>query len=1017
MALSKGNVPINFAQGLDTKTDPKQVQLGKFLRLQNTVFNKAGRLTKRNGYGSLTALPDSDSTNLTTFNGNLTAISDVLTAYAQGSNTWVEKGSIEPVDISTLPLIRSNLNQSQVDCAIASNGLICTVYTDSTGAAASYKYVIADSVTGQNIVAPTLIAGSSGTTTGSPRVFLLGAYFIIVFTTVIMATSHLQYIAVSTSNPSNVTAAAELTSSYVSATTLSWDAVVSGTKLYFAYNTTTGGQSIKVSSLSTTFSVATAVTYATEIATIMSLTADESIAGSPIIYVSYYDLASTSGKTLAVDRDLNSVLAPTSTITATTVKNLTSTAINGVCRLFYEVSNSYSYSSSITGDSSNITNFIRMNTLTVAGVLGTPSVLKRSVGLASKAFLINSTAYMLAIYVSAYQPTYFLLKQDGSIVAKLAYSNGGGYYTTGLPSATVSDSTVQVTYLIKDLVAAANKEQGSTNPAGVYSQTGINLATLDIGSSTLVTAEIGNDLLLTGGFLWSYDGYTPVENGFHLWPDHVGVTTSGAGGFITAQQYYYQATYEWSDNQGNVFRSAPSVPVTITTTGATSSNTLKVPTLRLTAKTANPVKIVIYRWSTAQQTYYQVTSISSPTLNDPTVDSITYVDTLADSSIIGNNILYTTGGVLENIGGSAMDSVTLYKSRLVGIMSEDKNLLGYSKQVIETTPVEMSDLLTTYVAPTTAAQGNTGPMRCLSALDDKLVIFKDNAIYYITGTGPDNTGANNDFSEPTFITATVGCDNQQSIVFMPSGLMFQSDKGIWLLDRSLSTSYIGAPVESFTQAGTVQSAVNVPGTNQVRFTLDSGVTLMYDYYYGQWGVFTNVPAISSTLYQGKHTYLNSRGQVFQETPGLYIDGSSPVLIGFTTSWLNLAGVQGFERAYEFFLLGTYITPHKLTISIAYDYNSSPTQITQITPDNYSGTYGSGGGVYGTTSPYGGVADLEQWRIFLSQQKCQAFQISIDETFDPSIGAAAGAGLTLSGLDITVGVKGGTPKIRASRQAG
>ena len=33
----------------------------------------------------------------------------------------------------------------------------------------------------------------------------------------------------------------------------------------------------------------------------------------------------------------------------------------------------------------------------------------------------------------------------------------------------------------------------------------------------------------------------------------------------TAQQYYYQVTYEWQDNQGNQYRSAPSIPVTATT--------------------------------------------------------------------------------------------------------------------------------------------------------------------------------------------------------------------------------------------------------------------------------------------------------------------------------------------------------------------------------------------------------------------------------------------------------------------
>ena len=83
----------------------------------------------------------------------------------------------------------------------------------------------------------------------------------------------------------------------------------------------------------------------------------------------------------------------------------------------------------------------------------------------------------------------------------------------------------------------------------------------------------------------------------------------------------------------------------------------------------------------------------------------------------------------------------------------------------------------------------------------------------------------------------------------PQGLMFEfaSEAGnqIWTLGRDLSTQYTGAPVEGLTTNATVKSAVNVPGTNQVRFTLDTGITLMYDYYYQQWGTFVNIPAISS----------------------------------------------------------------------------------------------------------------------------------------------------------------------------
>lgn len=1009
MALQKQPINISFAEGLDLKSDPKQVRPGKFLRLVNSIFTKMGLLQKRNGYAELPSLPDSSSILGTTFNGNLTAVGPNFQAYSQGSQTWVNKGAFHAVGLETLPLVRSNLNQTQTDTAVALNGLVCTVFTETGGTTSpAYKYVVADSTTGQNIVAPTFIVPSSGAVTGSPRVFLLGNYFIVVFTVTISAANHLQYIAINTTMPTSVTAADDLSTTYTAASTVNFDGVVANNNLYLAWNGSDGGGAIRMTFLTSTLTQGNTVIFTGKSATIMSVTADTT-SSTPTIYAAFYKTSGTAGYVLAVDPQLTTVLAPTQIISSGTVLNITSSAQNAVCTVLYELSNAYSYDSGIK------TNIVKSITITQAGSVGALLTSSRALGLASKSFIVGEVIYYLGVYNSLFQPTYFLMNLAGNVISRLAYSNGGSYYVLGLPSVSVNATTAQLSYFYKDLVEAANKDQGAVTAAGVYSQTGINLATYSIGDADIVTAEIGGNLNLTGGFLWAYDGYIPVEQNFFLWPDSIELTTATTGGFLAAQQYFYQVTYEWSDNQGNVFRSAPSVPVTITTTGSTSTVTVNVPTLRLTYKIANPVKIVIYRWSAAQETYYQVTSITTPTLNDATVDSIAFVDTLADASIIGNNILYTTGGVVENVGAPSFRDISLFKSRLFGIDSEDTNLLWFSKQVIEATPVEMSDLFTQYIAPTTGAQGSTGGLTCAAPLDDKLILFKRDAAYYIVGTGPDNTGANNDFSEPVFITSTVGCSNKKSIVFIPQGLMFQSDKGIWLLGRDLSTQYIGAPVEDFNQYE-VQSAVNIPGTNQVRFTLSNGVTLMYDYYFSQWGTFEGVPAISSTLYQNLHTYIDSFGRVFQESPGLFLDGSAPVLMSFTTSWLNLAGLQGYERAYYFYLLGTYISPHKLVLQISYDYQSGITQQTIISPFNYNAPWG-GDKTWGASTPWGGTATLEQWKIHLQRQTCQAFQITMNEVFDASYGTTAGAGLTLSGINCAVGIKKGWRPLGQQRSAG
>lgn len=1020
MNIQKETLPINFAKGVDQKSDPWQVSPDRFQALQNTVFNKIGLLTKRNGFGLLSTVTDSTVASIKTYQENLTAIGTSFYAYNEDKASFVNKGAFAPLSLEVLSLIKNSLPQIQCDSATASNGAVCTVYTENNNGTKAYKYAVLDGTTGQILIAPAAIAPTAGSVTGSPRVFVLGPYFVIVFTATITGTEHLQYVAISY-NSFVVNTAVDLSSAYTSATTVNFDGYVANNKLYLAWNSS-GGAGILMAYLTSSLVFSSTVNRdAAHSATIMSVCSD-----GTYVYVSYYNLGTTAGYVFVTDENLNVVRAATNWIAAGTILNVASAAISGTVTIFYETSNAYSYDGAIP------TNFVNYKTVIAStGVVSAAVPVKRSVGLASKAFIVDSVIYVLTAFQSPYQPSYFLVSASGNIISELAYQNGGGYLTLGLPQVTVTDTVASIAYLFKDFIASQNiGATGVNQTANIYFQTGVNQVNFTIGGVNVYTSELGQTLNATGGFLWSYDGSAAFENGFFVYPDSIEATWSAIGGSIVAKPdgatntnaYFYQVTYEWTDNQGNRYRSAPSIPISVTTTGAlsTGSITVNVPTLRLSYKTN--VTLNIYRWSVAQQSYFQVTSVTAPTVNNAAVDSIAYVDTLADASILGNTLLYTTGGVIEHTSTPSPNAVTIFDDRLWIVNAENPNVLWYSKQAIQNTPVEMSDLFTIYISPTQSAQGATGPITAIAPLDDKLVIFKKDAIYYMNGTGPDNTGSNSQYSQPIFITSTVGSENPNSIVFIPGGLLFQSDKGIWLLGRDLNTQYVGNPVEDYTNEATVNSAANIPATTQVRFTMSSGVTLVYDYFFEQWSTFVNAPAISSTIYQGQHTLLTPYSQILQETPGLYVDSSNPVLISFTTSWLNMMGIQGYLRAYFFYLLGEYKSPHKLQVSIAYDYSTGPTQVSLIQPTNFSGVYGGpdpnpGTGLdpsdpYGQDSVYGGGqltddsarGSVEQWRVFLAKQRCQSFQITVQEIYDPSFGVPPGEGLSMSGINIVFGSK-------------
>lgn len=1091
--IAQQPVTINFSQGVNLKTDPWQVPMGQFLELINSVFTTQGQLRKRNGYELLTTILDAST--ITTYIDNLVSLGTSLELFSNDSNQVINTGAIQPMGLSVLPMVRSATGQTTVDAVIAPNGLSLEAWLDTDG---NSYYQINDSVTGGTIVPKVSITTGTDINATLPRVSVVGNYFIINYLSTVSGNPSLRYIAIPFNLPNHpftpVTISTAITS--ISAAYDSLSVLVNAGFVYLAWE---DAGVIKLASISNSLSVSTVTTLASAPADLISLAWDYT---NSRLWLSFYNSGTNTIKAAAYSSSLAPILATTTVVSAITVnKGLTSTATNGILTIFYEVSNFYGYDAALRTD------YLSKNTITIGGSVGTPSIILRSVGLASKAALLSTTNYMLVTYSSAYQPTYFLINDSGKVIGKLAYSNGGGYLINQImPQINVSlnsksQTVFKVGYLFKDFLASiaspqgplaldvgTDKTMGASAPP-IYTQTGINIATWTFGAP-VASAETGRVLHMGVGFPLMFDGVKPVEHQFHLWPDALEVSTSNTGGGISAQQYFYQGIYNWTDGQGNPQYSAPSIPVSVTaiagspltfqsvflsgvssitvssatglfvgqvitdattggniqanttitsivgttvtlslpTAGASAvspgdtlqtvnraTNTIYFPTLRLTDKTTNKVRLNLYRWSQANQNFYEVTSVSSPTLNDPSVDYITITDTLNDASVIGNSLIYTTGGVVEDIAAPSFSVSTMFDDRL-WILSAEDGSLWYSKQVLPGTGVEFSDLFTYYAAPIQGAQGSTGTPTAICPMDTELIIFKKEAMSYINGTGPDNTGNGSTYSAtPIYISGTVGCDNPNSIVQTDMGLMFQSDKGLWLLSRGLQPEYIGAPVERLVIGFVVESANVIPGTTQVRFIMNSGITLMFDYYYKQWGWFTNTPGVSATLYQGLHTYLDKYGRILQETPNKYLDVDTPVCMSFLSNWIQLQGLSGYQRLLELQILGSYITPHTLNVEFAYNYGPLMEQA-EIEPINFTGTFGSDD-FFTQTSPYAGPGNLEQWRVQNSFQQCQSFQISIQERYDSTKDVMAGAGLTLSAFTAIVGVTKSYRPVKAATTVG
>lgn len=707
------------------------------------------------------------------------------------------------------------------------------------------------------------------------------------------------------------------------------------------------------------------------------------------------------------------------------VSNIASIASGSFLQSFYETSTYYSqflYSQSLEVRSDNIIH----RTVTSAGVVGSETIIGPDLGLASKPFFMNGSIYLLGASQDLLQPTYFLINSTGSVISQFAYGNGGGYCYYGIPSVTTNGPTVSASYLRQDLLVPKNTPTVSSSAVMLlsspyYSQSGINQISFSFTASSITAKQAGNVLSVNGGFLWTFDGSNIFENNFFLYPNAYGIILPSASGSSTAaigpplqpQTFQYQVTFESMDGQGNFYRSAPGIGNTLSNQGLTGSLVMELaismPRLGYRLGEQNPVNITVYRWSQAQPIFYKLISFAytgsailssvssslyvSSAFNGLigsgkvglTTDSVVLWDVTPDSKIVGNEILYTSGNVVEDSPSPSFIAMDIWDERVWGISAED-GTLWFSKPLVQDAPVEMNgNDFTLYVPPNQTSQGTFQSPLCLAPLDGNQIIFCKSSLLFINGTGPDATDANSQYSEPIQIPSQVGCSNPNSIVQTPYGIMFQSDNGIWKLGRDLSVQYVGKEVESFNSVS-VTNAICVPGTNEVRFALSNGTRLVYDMLAQQWGEF-QVPGVniqSGTIVNNTDTILSTTGQVFQEQQGIYLDGTNPITMGFATGWINLSGLQGYARAYYLQILATFQSPHTYTMGIAYDYNPSIVQTATINPYN---TIGSG-------------SQVEQWQVWFKQQQCQSIQL----TFNEISSGSAGAGLIISGMSLTYGKK-------------
>lgn len=1009
MSLEKQIVPVLLGQGVDQKTDKKTLAT-KFSELKNAYLNKTNRLDKRFGSKILsnstqTGLKLTNGRALATFQNELLQQSDNrLYSWSPSQDTWLDRGPSYSVAVATDQIVNKTKNILQCDSAETLDSRLVAYLEDFDGNPlnVTLRWTLIDKKSGA-----ILIADKQQDDTGCKNVRCLafGNFFYIFY---LDDASHLLGCII---NP--------LTGAVMNTLNIATDNTAAGIydvlnfsdkRIAFLYGRTANMRFLWLDLNLNQLTGVLAPFTISEVGTVLGL----GPAGNATIAIAWWN--ATAGTRAAIINQGGSYLKAPFTGDADTAAVNTITvagwvfdyqgAQKQVVQVFYE--------KTAASPGNTFVKYFRFDLVSTA----TPTLFLGSVGLATKAFIYDETMAVNALgdgifvgvmHSSALQATLFVVNQDGVVISKHQPSTSGPLSLLNMLS-TVSQLNDRFFF------AMLYKTKLVSETGKVFSNLGAAVTSIDFKANTIFNAvEIGKNLIIVGGVPSIYDSISVVEQNFNLYPEDLSAAQSGSTG-VPNGTYLYTAHYEWTDAKGQIQRSATAVPISVTVSGGPKNVSVDIPTLRLTRKTDrffnNPraqVSIVLSR--TAQgdaSTFYRSSSISAPTLNNVLTDKVTIVDTLTDSQLFSNEILYISGGVLDNAQMPACTILTIWQQRVLCAGLESSVAYAYSKIWTDGGPVDFAEGFSS------AVDALGGGITAIEVLDDKLWIAKSDRYYIDFGDGPNDLGIGS-FGGPTFRSSDAGVSDSQSVVRSPIGLFFKSRKGFYLVDSNLTNLPIGVNVQDYNGL-VVSSATLIADINQVRFTTIDGVTLVYDYYYQQWGVYDFYEAYDSIIWQEQFMLLRTSGGVYSEDKSLYRDDGRSIQISATMGWLAFAGIGGFQRVYRFIFTGDYLSEHKLKVSVGYDGNEAWTDTYIFDPQSAfaPGVYGDG--IYGEVTPYGGIQNSYIMEGHLSQQKCGSIRFKIED-LTPSSAKGSGQALNLTALSFEIGIKKGRNKLPTAQTVG
>lgn len=1038
MALPTSLISIPFTRGANTKGDKRTMPIESFPRLENVIIGRDGTLTRRGGYQELSGVTNGGAeaitriTQLCAFRSQLICVGSgtaFIRKAAAGSQAVTFDAVVGPASAVTVdrqPVTRPPRTISHLPLAyiyrVAYEVLAYrNIIAGGTIANATTVLAVRDPANEAVRASVSFAAGVTGVVSGAGGSLGVHAYSNPV---VSGAAGNLELRSVDTNgltlgSASTQDATAGNAEPYLAARS----GLLNG---YVAYNNFAGNLILRRANRTTGAFTGTTVTVTT-----------------PAIGNGLQILTSTVGSTefvfLLWGNTTGALRYTVYSCTGTGDLTLVSAAANAIATggIYGGITGYETTSGTVAVYAESISGALASGSITAAGVASVAVGATPTFGLASQISIAQGgAAYGLVTLrtpsgSSGTTPLYsYFLAQftaagivpTGRSLGRAAKPNTFGGPTTmvvagGGPTvapghlprldAVTNTTTSGVYTTFKGVVPEISENEPGKRNAGAVNLGGYNIVSFFVENASFgvtvlawdlfppkgpATLDLGEQLFMSGARATIYDGnlsidqYTDTFNYPTRWTQN-----NVAGGTALAGAYQFKLMYRYVDGRGRECRSAPSVAGQLNLSLNQQIN-LQFTGPLFQGSIGYGLLIEPYVTAANGTVFYRVGQ-GFPVTSSGQSFNININPTSDPSS---GELLYTQSGELDNDPPSPNKHGCTWQGSVVLTGLENPLQFTISKPASGASAPRFSDLMVYNVDPL------GGEITGCAALDDKLILFKRSAIFGVIGQTPDVFGQSS-LTDPQIVAPDVGCADYRSIVTIPEGVLFKSAKGVYLIDRSLRVTYVGAGVEQY-NSDTVTGAVVVPNRDVAHFYTAEGRCLVYDYYWkgqdgvGQWSV-CSVPGSpnSVTVFNGAVHYSTYTGKIYQHTPDDardYTDSTYTVpTTVIETAWIKTGLLQGFQRTRRAYLLGTYRAGATVAVDVASDYAETFVTGLALTPAGIAG---------------GPVQVMHH----VNKQKSEAIRFRVTTT--PTT-VAASTGIDWTGLTLEIGQKRGGAKLSAGER--